>query len=334
MITAKNYAAQAEVGMAKYASKFPYDEFKVDITKIKWLCHIVRHSVHFAIPDYGRIFDDDLKGIRGGTVRLPYPSITVEYCVPKHNDPKGRFTRSFKKRIAIATEISGILAKKYLNKHFGYEYDFIEDTDIYICVRWAGVPEGEEEYEKSGMWMPGVGELFVPSRWDNVDDSLPLLPWSYDRTVGKGTMFPCTYGIHLPDTYNATAKLFGKKQAFADAMNDVSPEAVAVLELCEALSCSNVGTDIHQHEPDQRVSERRKRDGKLPIYETKMLALNVPGTASRHGGISGAQRADVRQHLRRGHIRRLQDGRKIWVNSCVVGSDSNGVINKSYSIEA
>lgn len=332
MITAKNYAAQAEVGMAKYAAKFPHDEFKIDTARIKLLCNIVKHSVHFAIPDYGRIFDDDLKGIRGGTVRLPYPNITVEYHVPEHNDPKGSFTTSFKKRIVIATEVSGIIAREYLKTHFKGDYNFIADTDLYIGVRWAGVPD-EEEFKKSGMWVPGAGELFVPSRWDNVDYSIQLLPGS-NADSGKGTKFPCTHGIFLPDTYDAYVKLLGKKQAFVNAINDVGAEAVAVLELCEALSCSNVGTDIHQKEPDQSVSERRNRDGKLPIYETKMLILNVPCKTSKHGDVYGAQRADVRQHLRRGHIRRLQDGRKIWVNSCVVGSDANGVINKSYSVDA
>ena len=40
-----------------------------------------------------------------------------------------------------------------------------------------------------------------------------------------------------------------------------------------------------------------------------------------------------RQHLRRGHIRRLESG-NIWVNACVVGNSEKGVIKKSYNVAA
>lgn len=43
--------------------------------------------------------------------------------------------------------------------------------------------------------------------------------------------------------------------------------------------------------------------------------------------------ASPRQHLRRGHIRRHPTAGNLWVNSCVVGDPSNGVINKSYAVK-
>lgn len=107
--------------------------------------------------------------------------------------------------------------------------------------------------------------------------------------------------------------------------------ACIVLELCEALSCSNVDSEVI--EPvDAKANEKRVRKGKLPLYETRRLVIKVPLSSS--GGKAGmsVDRNAPREHLRRGHIRRLQDERKIWVQSCVVGHKELGVIHKSYSV--
>lgn len=104
-----------------------------------------------------------------------------------------------------------------------------------------------------------------------------------------------------------------------------------VLELCEALSCKNVS-----HEPIERidpaVNARRVRAGKLPLFETRQLVIDA-GKPSRDSGQRGGTHASPRQHLRRGHIRRLPSG-NVWVNSCVVGNRANGIIEKSYAVKA
>lgn len=103
-------------------------------------------------------------------------------------------------------------------------------------------------------------------------------------------------------------------------------------ELCEALSCSNV-----THEPIEKinpaVNARRIRDGKLPLYETRCLIINA-GKQATAGTAQGGTHNSPRQHLRRGHIRRLLSG-NIWVNSCVVAANSPlGKIDKSYAVTA
>lgn len=45
-------------------------------------------------------------------------------------------------------------------------------------------------------------------------------------------------------------------------------------------------------------------------------------------------RSGLREHLRRGHVRRLPYGRKKWVQCCVAGSRALGVVKKStYAVE-
>lgn len=105
-----------------------------------------------------------------------------------------------------------------------------------------------------------------------------------------------------------------------------------VTPLCEfiaALSCTNVGTETHQEA--YRDNEKRVRQGKLPIYETKTLTLNV--SSEKKGGKGGGGSSTTkRQHFRRGHIRHLQSG-NYWVNACIVGKDSDGFIDKDYVVK-
>ena len=106
-----------------------------------------------------------------------------------------------------------------------------------------------------------------------------------------------------------------------------------VTPLCEfiaALSCTNVGTETHQEA--YRDNEKRVRQGKLPIYETKTLTLNV--TSEKKGGKGGGNGSSTpkRQHFRRGCIRHLASG-NYWVNACIVGKNRDGFIDKDYVVK-
>jgi len=77
----------------------------------------------------------------------------------------------------------------------------------------------------------------------------------------------------------------------------------------------------------QRLAEK-----KLPFYETKVLTLEVPGDLKVVSESLGGTGVTMRQHLRRGHIRRLANGNNIWINSYIAGSAAKGVITKSYNL--
>ena len=103
-----------------------------------------------------------------------------------------------------------------------------------------------------------------------------------------------------------------------------------VFEFLEALSCRNVEQTTIQ-KCDAALNARRVNKGKLPLYEERILTIKVnakQGTGTRTG-----THQSPRQHLRRGHIRRLESG-NIWVNACVVGNSEKGVIKKSYNVAA
>lgn len=105
----------------------------------------------------------------------------------------------------------------------------------------------------------------------------------------------------------------------------------SVLELLEALSCNNVAAEVVEC-IDPAVNARRRRQGKLAMYETRVLVVKV-GDVAHAIGAPGGERDGPREHLRRGHIRRLPDGRRTWVQACVVGSRALGVVRKTYAVE-
>jgi len=119
--------------------------------------------------------------------------------------------------------------------------------------------------------------------------------------------------------------------ALKECARDISGEVLAVLEMCEALTCSNVKIDTLQ-ECNKKVNAKRIKKGKLPIYETKVLSLDFNKSRSLIGR-QVSDRASPRQHLRRGHIRNINDDKRIWVNSCIVGSSELGKIDKSYNLK-
>jgi len=106
---------------------------------------------------------------------------------------------------------------------------------------------------------------------------------------------------------------------------------IGAFEFIEAMSCINVKAEPI-NKIDQAKANRRFKDGKLPIYETRILTVDTSAHHNEKLGMTVTDRASVRQHLRRGHIRRHPTAGNIWVQSCVVGYSELGVINKSYEV--
>lgn len=106
-------------------------------------------------------------------------------------------------------------------------------------------------------------------------------------------------------------------------------ELLVPLHFLNALSCSNV--HVAKSEPKKAG---KKVKAALPFDTYHVLTIDVPGRAGERGGPTGPHRAP-REHLRRGHIRRLADGRRIWVNATVVAAGRGaGVVKKDYALRS
>lgn len=334
-ITARNYAAQAERGLREYCEALragkPYPYWDYDVRNLEKIIGILGRAVHFVLPDGGTIFDDKLRGLEGIRARLPYPEITVEYYTVDDDERRVNGLIYAPKRSAVAQETDLKTLKTFVEKYrtlrnvFDTMMSRMEEmeSDHFIAVTAIA--------EVTGKWVPMPAACLIPSAWERrPHDRMiePLVETGPNEKFFTGAIMPICVGMYM-----TVVEKLGAEMALRMAANDVTAEASAVLELCEALSCSNVETKTYQP-ADARKNKRRVKDGKLPIYETKMLVLSVPQESNRgrDGGIFDPDRKSPRQHLRRGHIRRMAGNCRIWVNSCVVGKAENGKINKQYSI--
>lgn len=336
-ISARNYAAQAVAGIRDWAKRAQslsaYENVAIDAAMVEGVAKSIESSVHFAIPDNGEIFDDDLKGLVGIDFRLPYPSITVEYFAEIDHGRITEATPNYSpKRMILAVEVE----KSSLRDIFGsvgVTYDEIEifgamdviPSDIFIYMAVIN--------EVSGVWILNPLGFLMTSKWDFrlAGEETQLICEPLVTPKGKQHMTGRPLPV-MPAMYQQIQKEYGDDKALQNCVHDIMGDVRAVMEMCEALACSNVSTDVIQAE-NSKANAKRIRKGKLPIWETKTLSIEVPKLTGPGGSAGYGDRNAPRQHLRRGHIRRLPDDRRIWVNSCVVGSAEHGRISKGYSVE-
>lgn len=321
-----NYAAKARrfiegtlVGMHKRAG------LDADAHSAEFIGDLIGHAVHFHLPDSGRILDDELRGLWGEEVRLPYPIVTIEYRAAGETMPGGR---EVIERLAVAYETT-VDAIPWAPAPDVSENLWTNDRRCIVVIPLSGAGSDTWTIDPIAVAMPVV-PVFSPDAVVEADLDVTEPPDYFRREPGKrGCVMAAAGLIVQPGVMEKTYLQFGER-SYNEIMADTTMEAMAVLGLVEALSCANVATEIAQP-CNVALNARRVRQGKLPLYETRTLVI-VPGRSS--GGVSfgAGHHASPRQHLRRGHIRRLQNGRKTWVNSCVVGDARGGIVDKGYSV--
>lgn len=101
-----------------------------------------------------------------------------------------------------------------------------------------------------------------------------------------------------------------------------------IFKAIEVINCSNI--TIKDSKISKFINQKRKKKGKLPLFSYKTLYLDIEEkTVTKY---DKGSHASPRVHLRRGHIRKLPSGKKVWVQACVVGDKSKGMIHKDYAV--
>jgi hypothetical protein len=293
----------------------------------------IAKAQHFSLPDSGAFFDKSMVSMHGQAVRLPFPFITVSFYVENETKlaPGIEQAAPSHKRFALAMELPREMIASLLRDEVAAEQLTNGGKSPAVMILPSNYsPEADR-------WLPSLMAAFVSTHdWEGRElEDVKVVRFAADEadparvapiSVLTYPMMPRIFA-HLgqgqdPDTYRAACT------------SDLSSEVRAVLNLCEALSCSNVRTESIEGAPAQ-VNAKRERAGKLPLLATHILTLETPVARleGRETLSTGDDKRTVRQHLRRGHIRRLEGGqRKIWVNACVVGSDLKGRIDKAYDV--
>lgn len=101
----------------------------------------------------------------------------------------------------------------------------------------------------------------------------------------------------------------------------------AIVRMLNILACSNVGVSSIAPRRQPKPSK-----GAFQFDTYHVLTIGNSAGADGAGGSSHAGRSP-REHLRRGHIRRLPTGKKIWINAMVVNPGVGHSVAKDYRVK-
>jgi hypothetical protein len=328
---ALNYPAAAARGLARFIAKgkaSPHAAaFATDIRQCERFLELLLmpECQHFQLPEGGRIFDDQLKGIQGKPARLPYGLVSISYRCDNNRDYGDTFDGSklihVPKRVVLAIEIPAHeVAENYAHLFPGCER---------LCMVMAILCQQGEE------WRPCIGCAILPmDQWDGTgyEGDIDRPPTFMKEPDGHAFMGKIR--IMLPTHYDQLKRTHGADYAARSLYYDIGGEAAVVLELCEALTCSNVKEHIIQR-ANPRLNARRAREGHLPFLETKILTVVVPkqkGAAPYRGGTHDSPGF----HLCSGHIRGWPNDptRNIWIEDYARGDRAKGEVKKTYKVVA
>jgi len=307
-----NYASQSMAGLSALSRSLSKTGAHDDSKRVDAIIGIIEDAVHFQLPEGGRVLDDNLRGIRGQDFKigLPFPAVTVSFFLPatSHKDIPGLPVVATK-RMPIAYEDQGEI--------FMISVYMIDEASLW-CVSPVGIRFNSEKWEPN----PGEAGINENTITDTMtEDQLP-------RFAGRPF-------VVLPSYIDRLVELYGYDDGMRVAMDD-NADIGSVFELIEALSCSNVRHDSIQ-KADPAVNRRRQKSGKAPLFDIHALTIEVPGrTAGPRRESLGGTHASPREHLRRGHIRRYADGKRIMIPSTVVnpgGGGSFGSVQKWYTLK-
>lgn len=194
--------------------------------------------------------------------------------------------------------------------------------------------ETERAQATSGQYLNPSKVIVIVSKFTGHDDTIGIVHVWY---------IPEAHGwVINPPIVIQTKAYDGSSGGLAVAAHDVESEALRlfyrleffafgdimkpVLNFLNAISCRNVHIE---KSPAKSTKQGKKVKTAFPFDDYHFLTVDVPGKAGVRGeGLGGSHRSP-REHLRRGHIRRLDSG-PIWVNACVVNAGIGSKVGKSY----
>ncbi len=331
-----NYCAQAQPDLLRIANGFASLVHSRSKTPqvLRDVVAGLQRAVKFKLPDGGRYFEtSELDDSVFECLHLPYPVVALEADVSVFGDERLIQSGPLKemmssRRIVLCRESNASFkldhqAEASLVEELGpgifFQVVFYSDDAKFWSTNSMGafLPRRNSVEQLSTIEETWVRQVESQRQTEN--------GVSYPKTTQSAVLRPI---LLLPELFFQLEQELGLENARQRAHMDFQDEFVMLLQFCIMLSCQNVTTHT-QPQTTEAKNAKRIRHGKLPLYEYKILELksNASGQSS---GDAGGTHESPRCHLRRGHIRRLESERRIWVRAAVVGNPHRGVIEKEY----
>lgn len=289
----------------------------------------------FLLPEGGRLIDYDAGAEGLENLRLPFPIVVIEYPVSLSDEGKGSEDTGggevSSKRIIIAHDFEKANGKKSLAV---YVLGYIDRWKAWamgpaiLVYEYGSVIEMVSLDEApSGSMNKGVRERLVDDMKKRKSTKIPL--------------FRCQVLIGCPRTFDKLREKNGwsEEKMEQELLWEMTGDLGIIVELANVLNCSNVETVSTF--PSEALNKKRKKKGKIPFFSFRVLTIKPGKTVIRNSrGELEERRVSPRQHLRRGHIRRLDSehykekrGQRIWIQPQLIGDLGKGVVEKDYRVE-
>lgn len=277
--------------------------------QVDLLTQALHAAPKFLLPAGGRPLDDPASVSRLYTdLRLPFPVVALEYLA---SGPVGEVEVGSSKRIALAWSLEQ-----------GSPDGWDDLLGAKLSPRRGLLVQSISYIDKHQFWMPIAGLVevvldeqpakVVPTELDPFVQELTRHRWRSTKATETFTGVVRPVNDQFVSRYGAAA---------ADIIGaDAADEVLAILSFAALSMCGNVSSEVIP--APQRLNRKREANGKPPLFDTRVLMVEERGYAGQAGGHGGgnSMHASPRAHLRRGHIRRLEPGRNVWVNAAVVNA--------------
>lgn len=152
------------------------------------------------------------------------------------------------------------------------------------------------------------------------------------RKADGGWQHKVQFMAVLPDAIRGFAHEAGYADAdeYVEALysESMSYYMLGYLHLCAAIWTHEVSfEDMPPHKGQNRM---RRARGKAPLFTYKVLTI---GKRKRRSQYKGGTHASPRSHLRRGYYRMSKNGKRHWVQPCMVKGETPGFVHKDYKME-
>lgn len=335
-ITPVNYCSRAIDQLKATAKAVRANGFTVTAARLQIVIQMLSTAPKFLLPNCAELID--VKNV-GEThlelLRLPYPVTVFE--APWR-----------KERMGPTATVAGV-QESLSTRRIALCWEMTADDSPITGLR--EMPGFRERYPEGGVfiypifysddvktWNPGAGGTFVPREF--------RIPEGHKQTRMTGMMLDVmksTGRLHRNSTEHFAEPFVLLDEMFqmmiAESRGDVdaaltrlsydaSDEVHMAIQACAVLNCANVETG--DFAPGKAANAKRVASGKSPFFTYKVLQLAAGRVATGEKG-SGSHSAP-RTHLRRGHIRRLEN-KVTWVRPAIVSAGSDrGTVAKDYRI--
>jgi hypothetical protein len=162
---------------------------------------------------------------------------------------------------------------------------------------------------------------------DDIIEIIPAHAGTHDDYIKAGEIWSVLPAVK----FIKESKSFVFPEKILGSVSDYTTELGAFLFFIKAMSRSNVKVD--KRPPSVKGKANVKRNGFVPYDSYHVLTVDLNYVNEQSNPSTGHDtHASPREHIRRGHVRTLASGKKIWVNDTVVNKGVSNVVNKTYAI--